>query len=58
MTPLIDMHGIVKTYNVGAENELEILHGIDLTVYPGGEHWFHTPEQMKVMGTWEERCLP
>ena len=33
--PLIEMHDIVKTYNVGKENELEILHGIDLTVYPG-----------------------
>ena len=33
--PLIEMRGIVKTYNVGKENELEILHGIDLTVYPG-----------------------
>ncbi len=32
--------------------------GAHLTVCPGGEHWFHTPEQMKVMGTWEERCLP
>ena len=32
--------------------------GAHLTVYPGGEHWFHTSEQMKVMGTWEERCLP
>ena len=32
--------------------------GAHLSVYPGGEHWFHTPEQMKVMGTWEERCLP
>ena len=32
--------------------------GAHLTVYPGGEHWFHTPEHMKVMGTWEERCLP
>ena len=35
MTPLIDMRGIVKTYNVGAENELEILHGIDLDVNEG-----------------------
>ena len=33
--PLIEMHGIVKTYNVGLENELEILHGIDLTVNKG-----------------------
>lgn len=32
--------------------------GAHLTVYSGGEHWFHTPEQIKVMGTWEERCLP
>ena len=32
--------------------------GAHLTVYPGGEHWFHTPEQMKVMGAWEERRLP
>ena len=31
MKPLIEMRGIVKTYNVGKENELEILHGIDLT---------------------------
>ncbi|MEQ2520419.1 ABC transporter ATP-binding protein [Ruthenibacterium sp. CLA-JM-H11] len=35
MKPLIEMRGIVKTYNVGKENELEILHGIDLTVWPG-----------------------
>lgn len=32
--------------------------GAHLTVYPGGEHWFHTPEQLEVMGAWEERCLP
>jgi len=34
-TPIIDMKGIVKTYYLGQPNELEILHGIDLTVYPG-----------------------
>ncbi len=33
--PIIDMRGIVKTYNLGMPNELEILHGIDLQVYPG-----------------------
>jgi len=33
--PVIDMKGIVKTYYLGQPNELEILHGIDLTVYPG-----------------------
>ncbi len=33
--PLIEMKQIVKTYNVGRPNELEILHGIDLTVEEG-----------------------
>lgn len=32
---IIRMSGIVKKFNVGAENELEILHGIDLTVCEG-----------------------
>lgn len=30
--PVIRMEKIVKTYYVGKPNELEILHGIDLTV--------------------------
>ncbi len=33
--PIIEMRGIVKRYYEGKPNELEILHGIDLTVYPG-----------------------
>lgn len=33
--PLIEMHGIRKSYYIGRPNELEILHGINLTVYPG-----------------------
>ena len=33
--PLIEMHGIRKSYYIGKPNELEILHGIDLTVYHG-----------------------
>lgn len=33
--PIIEMRGIVKRYYEGRENELEILHGIDLTVRPG-----------------------
>lgn len=32
---IIEMHNIVKTYYLGTPNELEILHGIDLTVYEG-----------------------
>ena len=35
MQPIIDMQGIVKRYYIGKPNELEILHGIDLQVYPG-----------------------
>ncbi len=33
--PLIEMQGIRKSYYIGQPNELEILHGIDLKVYPG-----------------------
>ena len=33
--PLIEMRNIRKSYYVGQPNELEILHGIDLAVYPG-----------------------
>ena len=33
--PVIQMNGIVKRYYEGKENELEILHGIDLTVHQG-----------------------
>ena len=33
--PLIEMHDIHKSYYIGKPNELEILHGISLKVYPG-----------------------
>lgn len=33
--PIIEMTGIVKRFYIGQPNELEILKGIDLTVYPG-----------------------
>lgn len=26
--------------------------GAELTVMPGGEHWFHTEEQMKFLDAW------
>ena len=32
---IIDLHGIVKRFYIGQPNELEILHGIDLTVREG-----------------------
>ena len=33
--PLIEMHDIHKSYYIGKPNELEILHGISLQVFPG-----------------------
>ncbi|MBR6695836.1 MAG: ABC transporter ATP-binding protein [Oscillospiraceae bacterium] len=32
---MIDMHGIVKSFYIGTPNELEILHGINITVKEG-----------------------
>lgn len=29
-------------------------HRAQLTVMDSGEHWFHTPEQLKVLRTWED----
>lgn len=29
----------------------------DLTVMPGGEHWFHTPEQMQFLDDWMKNLL-
>ena len=34
-SPLIEMHDIHKSYYIGKPNELEILHGISLQVFPG-----------------------
>ena len=33
--PLIEMKEIIKSYNIGLESEIEILHGIDLKIYEG-----------------------
>jgi len=33
--PIIEMHNIIKRYFVGQPNELEVLHGVDLKIYPG-----------------------
>ena len=32
---VIDAKGIIKRFNIGSENELEILHGIDLDIHEG-----------------------
>ena len=29
--------------------------GASLTVMPGGEHWFHTPEQLRFLEAWLEK---
>ena len=31
--------------------------GARLTVLDGGEHWFHTPEQLAVLRDWERTVL-
>ncbi len=31
--------------------------GASLTVMPGGEHWFHTPEQMRFLDAWILNCV-
>ena len=31
-------------------------HGAGLTVLEGGEHWFHTPEQMEFLDGWIRAC--
>ena len=31
--------------------------GFDVTVMPGGEHWFHTPEELAVLNSWEQQAL-
>ena len=31
--------------------------GAGLTVMPGGEHWFHTPEQMRFLDNWIQKNI-
>ena len=32
-------------------------HNAGLTVMPGGEHWFHTPEQIAFLKEWLRQAL-
>ena len=32
-------------------------HHAGLTVMPGGEHWFHTPEQVAFLKEWLRQAL-
>ena len=60
--PVIRMEKIVKTYYVGKPNELEILHGIDLTVNQGefvsivGESGSGKSTLMNIIGA-ESQCI-
>ena len=31
--------------------------GCELTIMDGGEHWFHTTEQLEVLAQWEKDCI-
>ena len=35
VAPVLELQGIRKSFNVGADNEIEVLHGIDMCLYPG-----------------------
>ena len=32
-------------------------HQCQVTIMPDGEHWFHTPEQLAFLKTWEENTI-
>jgi pimeloyl-ACP methyl ester carboxylesterase len=32
--------------------------GCDLTIFPGGDHWFHTPRQLDTLRRWTEDSIP
>lgn len=42
-------------YDVACEFAQRV--GASLTVMEGGEHWFHTDEQMEFLDRWVERCV-
>ncbi len=40
-----------------AVREFAQAHNAELTVMPGGEHWFHTDEQMRFLDDWFRKCI-
>ena len=56
-------HWDAPTYILRPENDLVVSetvgrdfisqHKCQITTMPGGEHWFHTPEQLAFLRTWE-----
>ena len=72
ISPILDMENLIcnmMQWSNVTEQELALtsietvsafakLHHADLTVIPGGEHWFHTDEQMQFLDKWiRERSL-
>ena len=43
------MFGSVKSFADGC--------GAKITVMEGGEHWFHTPAQMRFLDNWIKNCF-
>lgn len=60
--PVHDWHCPICILYAGQDNmtsrqtveEFTRHHGAQLTIMDNGEHWFHTPEQRKVLQTWED----
>ena len=70
ISPVVDMQNLIcnmMQWSGVTEQELALtsietvsafakLHHADLTVIPGGEHWFHTDEQMQFLDKWIREC--
>ena len=47
ISPIVDMERLITDMSDFAEK-----HNATLTVMEGGEHWFHTEEQMRFLDEW------
>lgn len=70
ISPIVDMEKLIcnmMQWSGVTEQELALTsietvsafakqHHADLTVMPGGEHWFHTEEQMQFLDHWIREC--
>ena len=70
ISPIVDMEKLIcnmMQWSGVTEQELALTsietvsafakqHHADLTVMPGGEHWFHTEEQMQFLNHWIREC--
>ena len=70
ISPIVDMEKLIcnmMQWSGVTEQELALIsietvsafakqHHAGLTVMPGGEHWFHTEEQMQFLDHWIREC--